>query len=273
VVGLHETIDCVDGYWFAGRRRINDFHASHRHLDPSEVIIKSSNVGISKIVLRMVPEDVRMGSLAFKSIRDTLLLLGFGKRPGVLAESQETKGKVYDLSDWSRNYTLASISFGREIAVSPIQLAAAYCAVANDGMYVPPRLIERMESPGGREIRPPLQPACRVFSAETCKNVREMLARVVEEGSGKKAQIPGVRVGGKTGTAEKLPARTEVTASFVALAPVERPTLVVLVVVDEPKGAHLASKVAAPHVKAILERSLSHLNAFRNNEIDYAGER
>jgi stage V sporulation protein D (sporulation-specific penicillin-binding protein) len=100
-----------------------------------------------------------------------------------------------------------------------------------------------------------------------------MMARVVEEGTGRKAKIPGVRVGGKTGTADKLPERIEVTASFIALAPVERPELVVLVVVDEPKGDHLASTVAAPYVKAILERSLSHLNALCKIEDKPADDR
>ena len=164
------------------------------------------------------------------------------------------------LKDWSRKYSLVSISFGNEIAVTPIQMAAAVCVLVNGGLYVPPRLVDRMRTSDGREIDPPEAPSCRVFSEKTSRIVKEMMVKVVEEGTGKKARISGVKVGGKTGTAEKLPQRVEVTSSFVAFAPADQPALVVVVVVDEPQGAHYASIVAAPHVRAILERSLSHLN-------------
>jgi cell division protein FtsI/penicillin-binding protein 2 len=120
-----------------------------------------------------------------------------------------------------------------------------------------------MEAPDGSEIAPPAAPAYRVISESVAHQVRGMLTRVVEEGTGKAARIEGIQVAGKTGTAEKLPERKEVTSSFIAFAPADHPALLVLVVVDEPQGAHYASKVAAPHVKAILERGLAHLGILK----------
>jgi cell division protein FtsI (penicillin-binding protein 3) len=235
-------------------------------LDAAGILIHSSNIGMAKIALRLVPESTEKGGTAFKPIRDTLHLLGLGKGPGVFPAGQESHGKVTPLKNWSRVYTLVSLSFGNEIAVTPIQMAAAFGVLANEGLYVPPKLVERMVSPDGREITPPRVPTRRVFSQDTSQKIKEMLVRVVQEGSGKKARIAGISVAGKTGTAEKLPERKEVTSSFIAFAPSEQPALVVLVVVDEPQGAHYASTVAAPHVKALLERGLYHLGVLCKNE-------
>jgi cell division protein FtsI (penicillin-binding protein 3) len=259
VVDLDESIDCEGGFWRIPGRVITDVHVNYRMLNPAGILRKSSNIGISKLAIRLVPDGTPKGSPAFKPIRDTYSLLGFGKRPGLLSENQELKGKLRALSEWTWNYTLVSLAFGNEITVTPVQMAAAMSALANGGTYIPPTLVSRLVNDRGLEIIPPQAPACRVFSEETSRTVRDMMVRVVEEGSGKQARIPGVQVGGKTGTSEKLPARQEVTSSFVAFAPAASPSLLVLVVVDEPQGAHYASKVAAPHVKAILERGLSHL--------------
>ncbi len=258
-VRLDESIDCEGGQWVVRGRRVTDVHVNYRMLDPEGILIKSSNIGMSKIALRLVPEATPKGGRAFKPILDILHLLGFGKRPGILSPAQEAPGQVTRLKDWTRIYTLISISFGNEIAVTPIQMASAFAAMVNGGMYVPPALIERMITPDGREIEPPSALPHRIFSESTCNTVKKMLVQVVEKGSGKKARIPCFAVGGKTGTAEKLPARTEVTSSFVAFAPADNPALLVLVVVDEPHGMHYASQVAAPHAGAILERSLLHL--------------
>ncbi|MHC4942504.1 MAG: peptidoglycan D,D-transpeptidase FtsI family protein [Planctomycetota bacterium] len=259
-IGLHEEFDCEGGAWRIRGRRVTDVHVNYRILEPAGILIKSSNIGMSKVALRLVPEDTPKGSEAFRPIRDTLSLLGFGKCPGIFPEHCESPGKVTPLEKWTRAYTLVSLSFGNEIAVTPVQMAAAFCALANGGMYVPPRLIDRLEAPDGSRINPPGAPAYRIFSEEVSRTVIEMLVRVVEEGSGKRCRIPGIQVAGKTGTAEKLPARTEVTSSFIAFAPADRPAMLTLVVVDEPQGKHYASQVAAPHVKAILEKSLSHFH-------------
>lgn len=258
-IGLHQTIDSEGGHWSYKGRRINDTHPVSTPLDPAGVLVHSSNVGMSKVALSMVPPDAPKGSVAFQSIRDTLSLLGFGRCPGILSEDYESPGRVTPLRNWTRKYTLVSVSFGNEISVTPIQMAAAFAVLANDGLYIPPRLVERMVSPDGTQITQPAAPACRVFSAPVCREVRDMLVRVVEEGGSRHVKIKGVKVAGKTGTAEKLPARKEVTSSFVGFAPADDPALLALVVIDEPKDAHLASKVAAPHVMAVLERGLCHL--------------
>jgi cell division protein FtsI (penicillin-binding protein 3) len=258
-VGLHQSIDTAGGHWSYKGRRISDTHPVSVPLDPAGVLVHSSNVGMSKVALSMVPPDARQGSAAFRSIRDTLCLLGFGRCPGILSEDYESPGRVTPLDRWTRKYTLVSVSFGNEISVTPVQMAAAFAVLANDGLYVPPRIVERMISPDGTQVTQPAAPACRIFSAKVCRAVRDMLVRVVDEGGSRHVKIKGLKVAGKTGTAEKLPARKEVTSSFVGFAPADDPALLALVVIDEPKDAHLASKVAAPHVMAVLERGLCHL--------------
>lgn len=258
-ISLTEEIDCEGGAYRIGGRTVTDTHVNYRWLDPAGVLIKSSNIGMSKIVLRLVPDDTPKGGDAFQPIWNKLNLLGFGRYPGIFDKDYETPGKVTDPAKWTSTYTLVSLSFGNEIAVSPIQMASAFSVLANNGLYAPPRLIERMEAPSGSVIDFPASPAYRVFPESVCRDVREMLVRVVEEGSGKRARLPGIQVAGKTGTAEKLPQREEVTSSFIAFAPADKPALLVLVVVDEPQGMHYASQVAAPHVKTILERGLAHL--------------
>jgi len=257
-IALGQEIDCEGGSHRIGGRTVTDTHVDYRWLDPAGVLIKSSNIGMSKIVLGLVPDDTPKGGAAFRPIWNTLTLLGFGRYPGIFDEDFESPGKMTDLARWTSTYTLVSLSFGNEIAVTPIQMASAFSVLANNGLYTPPRLIERMEAPDGSTIDLPTSPAYRVFPESVCRDVREMLVRVVEEGSGKRARIPGIQVAGKTGTAEKLPQREEVTSSFIAFAPAEQPALLVLVVVDEPQGQHYASQVAAPSVKAILERGLAY---------------
>lgn len=266
LVDLNKTIDCEAGKWRYRRRTIRDSHEGrYNELLPTDILVQSSNVGMSKIILRMVPEGTPKGSEAFHPIREKLDLLGFGKRPGIFQKAFEGDGLVHDISLWTTTYSLVSLSFGREIAATPIQMASAFAVLANEGVYVPPKLIDAVYTADGNKVVPPDAPSYRVYDAEASRNVRDMLVQVVERGSGKKARIPGIKVAGKTGTAEKLPARKEVTSSFIAFAPADAPALLALVVVDEPQGAHYASTVAAPHVKAILDRGLSHLN-IRNDD-------
>ncbi|MFH2002946.1 MAG: penicillin-binding protein 2, partial [Planctomycetota bacterium] len=261
LVDLSEKIDCEGGRWRYRSRTVRDSHEGrYGELKPEGILIQSSNVGMSKIILRMVPEDTPKGGAAFIPIREKLDLLGLGKRPGIFQGPFEEDGLIRDLSLWTTTYSLVSLAFGREIAVTPIQMASAFAVLANDGIYIPPRLIDRIVTADGKTVTPPDAQSYRVYGQEASRNVKDMLVQVVEQGSGKKARIPGIKVAAKTGTAEKLPERKEVTSSFIAFAPADNPVLLVLVVVDEPQGKHYASDVVAPHVKAILERGLSHLN-------------
>jgi cell division protein FtsI (penicillin-binding protein 3) len=259
VVDLGERIDCENGRWRVGRRPVSDIHGGYGLLSPSEILVHSSNIGISKIALRLVPQDARRGSKAFAPVLERLELLGLEKKPSILRPVEEARGRLTDLEKWTRAYSLVSVSFGYELTVTPIQMAAAFMALANGGLYIPPRLVDAYIDAGGNVIEAPQAPSRRVFSTGTAREVTRMLEKVVEEGTGEPARIPGCRVAGKTGTAQKDSDRSKHTGSFIAYAPADDPALLVLVVVDEPKGAIYGSKVAAPAVRAILEKGLVYL--------------
>jgi|GEM_PF-655423 len=266
-VDLNERIDCERGSWRIGARRVTDVHGGYGNLTPAEILIHSSNIGIAKIALRLVPEDVHKGSEAFTPILERLRLFGFGRKPRVLSPCEEAEGKLSPLRMWDRIYTLVSVSFGYQMVVSPIQMAGALLTLANGGVYTPPRLIESYINPLGTVVPGPRSPSRRLMSRSTAANVTSMLVRAVEEGSGTPARIPGCKVAGKTGTAQNDKDRSRHTASFVAYAPADDPALLVLVVVKSPKGAMYGSKVAAPAVGAILRKSLAHLGIHSKGRI------
>jgi cell division protein FtsI/penicillin-binding protein 2 len=272
VVDLTQKIDCENGRWRIGRRTVTDDHGSSTLL-PEEIIVHSSNIGISKLVLRLVPEDAPRGSEAFAPILERFRRLGLGKRTGVLLPREEVTGRLTPLRKWSRVYTLVSVSFGYEMTVTAVQMAAAFSTLANGGVYIPPRLVESFSDREGNVIELPQAPSCRVFSGESTRTVTRMLVRVVEEGTGKPARIAGCAVAGKTGTAQKDSDRSKHTPSFVAFAPAEKPALLVLVVVDEPKGAYYGSKVAAPAVRNILEKGLAYLGVGQKEMVCAGGGR
>ncbi len=151
---------------------------------------------------------------------------------------------------------MANIGFGQAISVTPVQLLTAYCAVANGGRRVHPRLI--------RSSAKTPTPGERILSPTTVERMRQVLEKVVTEGTGERAQVPGRRVAGKTGTAQKptpgLGFRSGLyIGSFIGFAPVTDPRVAVIVVIDEPKGPYYGAVVAAPAFSAICERSLAYL--------------
>ncbi len=154
---------------------------------------------------------------------------------------------------------LASASIGYSVAVTPLQMAAAYAAVANDGVWTQPHLVASQVDVDGRTR--PFEPERRqVVSMDTAWTVRQLLARVVAQGTGQKAQIPGYRLGGKTGTANKLVDGVYVDqtmASFVGMAPIDDPKIVVAVVVDSPAYEYrTGGSAAAPAFAEIMEAAL-----------------
>ena len=193
---------------------------------------------------------------------DYIYAFGFGSTtasgiPG------ETSGIVTHQKYMTEN-TLARIGFGQSIAVTPIQLAAATAAAVNGGELMQPYIVDRIVSQSG-EVILQNEPTTvrRVISTQTSEKVRELLESVVAEGSGRNASIPGYRVGGKTGTAQKYEdgkvADGKLIASFIGFAPADDPEFVCLILVDEPKvGTIFGSTVAAPFVKQVMEETLRH---------------
>jgi cell division protein FtsI/penicillin-binding protein 2 len=183
---------------------------------------------------------------------------GFGKKTGVDFPG-ESPGAVLPLDKWSGS-TIGNVPIGQGVDVTPIQMAAAYAAVANGGVWVKPHLVERI---GDRSVGPIERR--RIVSPAVNRELKSMLTNVVDEhgATGTEAAIPGYSVAGKTGTAQ-LPGPNgyttgEYVASFVGMVPVAKPRLLVLVVVNEPRGGIYGGTVAAPAFAQIAKFDLQYL--------------
>jgi cell division protein FtsI (penicillin-binding protein 3) len=213
-----------------------------------DILVHSSNVGAVTIGIKMRQTAMLKWVEAF----------GFGRDTGI-AFPGESPGIVPAADQWSGT-TIANVPMGQGIAVTPLQIAAAFAAVANNGVYKQPHLVDQVgtkvyQEPSGR----------RVIPARIAAEVRQMLAAAVDHGTGVKAQIPGYVVAGKTGTAEKpLPdgsgySSTNYVASFIGMVPADHPRLVVLVAVDSPRTSIYGGDIAAPAVQKIMRFALQQL--------------
>ena len=217
-------------------------------LSVAQILSHSSNVGAVTIALK----------LGAPTLMEWIQRFGFGKQTGIDFPG-ESPGQLLPLDQWSGS-TIGNVPIGQGIAVTPIQLASAYAAIANGGVWVQPHLVERIG--GGRVHRFERH---RVVSPAVDAVLKAMLTGVVDEhgGTGNAAAIAGYTVAGKTGTAQK-PGRGgyttgKYTASFVGMVPVAHPRLLVLVVVDEPAGAIFGGVVAAPAFAQIAKFDLQYL--------------
>jgi cell division protein FtsI (penicillin-binding protein 3) len=236
------VINCAPGKLTIGSATISDAHP-HGALTVAQVVQKSSNVGTVKIALGFPPKDMW----------EMLDSVGFGQAPN-LGFPGEVHGRLRPWKNW-RPIEQATMSYGHGVSVSLIQLARAYAIFARDGETGPLTLI--------RSDEPPPHGA-RVFSQQTAREIRTMLEMAVQpEGTAPKARVPGYRVGGKTGTAYKIEGGVYVRkyiASFIGLAPIGDPRLVVAVMIDEPTGgAHYGGDVAGPVFSQIMGGSLRTL--------------
>ena len=256
---LDEEIDC-SSFRVKGRR-VRDSHPNGV-LSVPDVIVESSNIGISKLALRLVPGEMHAPAVrqnAFRRIRDMFASLGFG-RPTGIGLPAEASGVLRNIRSWTPQYTLVSMSFGHEVSVTPLQLAAAFSVFASGGVYRPPRIIDALVGPDGVERPTKRGRARQVFDVESATVVRDMLVDVVERGTGKRARSERYAIAGKTSTAEWDTDRRKKTSSFAGFAPAHDPRLLVVVVVDRPtENGHSGGRVAAPAAKEILERGLTYL--------------
>ncbi|MEF8703020.1 MAG: penicillin-binding protein 2 [Candidatus Accumulibacter sp. UW26] len=241
-VRFDSIINCAPGRLTIGNRTISDAHP-HGALTVAEVIQKSSNVGSAKIAA-MLPSQ-KMWQM-FDDV-------GFGQLPR-LGFPGEVTGRVRPWKSW-KPIEQATMAYGHGISVSLIQLARAYSVFARDGDLVPLSLT-RVESvmPHGTAV----------FTPKTAREVRAMLEMAVQPGgTAPKAQIPGYRVAGKTGTAHKLDGgryANKYVSSFVGFAPASEPRLIVAVMIDEPSaGQHYGGAVAAPVFASVMNSSLRTL--------------
>ncbi len=275
VVSLSERIDCDNGVHNFDGRLVHDAHP-HGLLTPLEIIAESSNIGMSKIMMRMVPADASGGGpsdaqlASFRRLHRLFTDLGFGQKSGIGVAGEES-GLVRPVSQWTRKYTAVSMAFGHELAVTPLQMAAAFAVFATDGVYHTPVLLDSVVGGDGRVLVEGHRAERQVFDPKTARRMRAMLEAVVLEGTGKRAMLDGYRVAGKTSTAEYETDASRHTASFVGFAPVEDPRVLVLIVLDQPQGEHgehMGGDVAAPAAARILSDSLTYLRVAPHRSAD-----
>ncbi len=220
----------------------------------AQVIQKSSNIGAAKTGI----------ALGGQRLHRYLQAFGFGQRTEIDLPGEGT-GLVKSLKDWGRR-SVASISMGQEIGVTPIQMVSAMAALANDGVLMRPYVVAEIRDPEGHLLkRVPPQAKRRVVSSDTARSMTKILEGVVTDGTGSKASIPGFKVAGKTGTAQKIDSRTgtystsRFVASFTGYVPAGNPRLAMIVIIDEPQGEAWGGTAAAPVFSRVGEQVLSYL--------------
>jgi cell division protein FtsI (penicillin-binding protein 3) len=233
-------------------RRIEDAHAQRGMLTLARAVQVSSNIAMAKFSLRLSPEE------QFETLRD----FGFGTPTGAEFPG-ESRGILALPHRWVPNYTRASMAMGYEFEVTPVQLAAAYAAIANDGILLAPTLVREVRDPSGAVLyrhRP--EPVRRVVTSEIAAQLREFLREAAGEGgTGEQAQLTNYAVLGKTGTAVRFVdghyVHGQYTASFAAIFPADHPQLVVIVKIDNPRGNYYGGFTAAPVTRTMLQQALA----------------
>jgi cell division protein FtsI (penicillin-binding protein 3) len=265
VVAPSDGFDLRGGLSVPGKQ-IKDLHP-RPWLDVAGILRHSSNVGSVKIAQKLGPA----------LHHETLRRFGFGSRTGS-GFPDESHGLLRNPKSW-RPVDAATVAFGQGVSVSALQLAAATAALGNDGVWLQPRLVRSRRRPDGAwESAPPAE-ARQAVSAETAAKMLAMLEGVVtgEGGTGKRAQLAGIRVGGKTGTAQKLDPATRRYAHdkyigwFIGLAPLDDPRVAIAVGIDEPRGVHTGGAVAAPVFARVAAAILGQLGLPTEPVLDPAG--
>jgi cell division protein FtsI (penicillin-binding protein 3) len=246
----NQSIVCPERVQIDGRVISEHDHGlGTRNLTVSEILETSSNVGTVNIAFQLNPGQHRL----------YLKKAGFGQKTdsGI---SGESNGILPPLP-W-RRLTHATISFGQGVSVTPLQIISAAAAFGNGGVRMTPRLIDRVVSNKGDVLQTfPSQEAGRVMTAETAASVLKMMEHVVQKGTGAEAKVQGYRVGGKTGTAQRVREdgkgySNDVVASFIGFAPIPKPQFAILTLLDSPRKVQWASQTAAPLFSRVAEEAL-----------------
>jgi cell division protein FtsI/penicillin-binding protein 2 len=225
----------------------------HGSVTPEKILVESCNVGAAQVGMK----------LGAKRMYRYLLDFGFGLPPtDELTGAQ--KGVVPPPEEWS-NMRTANVSFGQGISITPLHLLSAFCALVNGGVLYKPHILKAVIQQDGKRKKFEPEVISRPLSPEVANMVRDMLVGVVESKDGtayKRANVEGVKVGGKTGTAQKVingRYTDEVVASFVGFLPADNPRLAILVLIDQPQINRWGATAAAPVFKQIATRSLACL--------------
>src|SRR6202795_4614623 len=257
-----EIFDCQMGSIVINGMGIRDSQP-HGLLSVADILAESSDVGAIKVALRLGEDRF------YKYIR----AFGFGQQTGIELPG-ETRGLTKPVSRWSK-VSIGAISMGQEIGIRPLQLSSLVSTIANDGVAVPPRIVAGTTDPQPSRQTVAFHPADgrRVISSVTAAEMKQMMQKVVLEGTGKKAILEGYSSAGKTGTAQKVdPAtraysRTKYVASFAGFAPLNNPAIVVAVILDSAVGLHQGGQVSAPVFQRVAQQVLEYLHTPHDVEL------
>jgi cell division protein FtsI/penicillin-binding protein 2 len=247
-----DTVDGENGEYKLAGKSIKDTHPQGR-ISFTDALAYSSNICFAKASSRLKPETF------YRYLRS----FGFGMKSGVGLPAEEG-GVLKTVGEWSGR-TQGTIAFGHEISATPIQVAMAFAAVANGGLLMKPRIVRGWSDGNGNtvaEIAPRV--VRRVLSENTADKLKIMLEAVINYGTARDIHTDNIRLGGKTGTAEKIDAVTGhyvhglFNSSFVGMAPVDHPELVCLVLLDEPSMLKYGGQSAAPIFREIVDRLLAN---------------
>jgi cell division protein FtsI (penicillin-binding protein 3) len=260
-----DYIDCQMGSITVAKRVIHD-HQPFGNLTLTQALAESSNVAAIKL-------GMRVGD---STMYDYITRFGFGSRTGIELPG-ETAGMIHPVSRWLSS-SIGSIAIGQEVGVTPLQVAAAFSTLANNGVRIAPHIIREIRTSTGTSIYRPNPEQHRVISTSTARALRGMLEGVTLNGTAKKAQLDGYSAAGKTGTAQKIDpqtkkySNTKYMASFVGFAPVDNPAVVIIVVIDEPAGLYHGGDVAAPVFRQIAEQILPEMGVMPDTEFKNAND-
>jgi cell division protein FtsI (penicillin-binding protein 3) len=248
-----QMLDCGNGSITIANITINE-HDGKRYdlLSFEDVIVNSSNVGTARVGL----------ALGEQRFYEWIRRFGFGERAGLPLPGEES-GLLRRFDKWTQ-VSPASISIGQEIAVTPLQITRAVASVATGGLLLEPRIVKRIVDDEGKTVsEPPRAEPRRVMSEKTAAVLNEILKSVVSRGTGVNAAVTEHVVAGKTGTAQKAVrggySADKYVGSFVGYVPADQPRLVILVVIDEPRGEHYGGAVAAPVFREVAQATLRYL--------------
>ena len=252
-----DKIDAGNGSITVANHVFSDHHTGT--MSYAEALAHSSNICAIKTGMRVGRED--FAAMVKK--------MGFGGKTGVELPA-ETSGIVRPVDKWNGD-SLASMSIGYEIGVTALQMISAFATIANDGIRVQPHIIKeiRRSDDQPKTVAQPQQ--TQVITGDTARNLKTMLRQVVLNGTGRRAQLNGYTVAGKTGTAWKFNSNSKSVdsskyiSSFIGMAPAENPEIVVAVVMDEPRvGARDGGMVSAPVFREIAQQILEEMNIPKN---------
>ncbi len=248
-----DIIFCENGQYRVGNHILHD-HRPHGRLTFQEVFEVSSNIGVTKIAQALGPRMIYKYARRFR----------FGILTGINLKG-EVKGLLKPPSQWSKT-SIGAIPIGHEVTVTPLQLVYAMASIANNGIYMKPYVVKYIKDDKGQIIKSfEPQVVDRVISRDTAQRVTKILIGVVDRGTAPRAQIKGVKVAGKTGTAQKVVdgkySHKAFYASFMGFAPADAPRLAIIVVFDDPSPSYFGGTVAAPVFKEVMENALKYLGS------------